>query len=79
MAHGYGGSRKRDERLELRPESVGKNLEFLSTPANKMDDLQTIAFRKRRLWPHFPGHNVSVQFHRNPIFLHAELLNQLRQ
>src|SRR5712692_2755678 len=47
-----------------------------SASADEMHDLQPVAFGKTGLIPLLPGDDVAVQFHRDAILLHAQLLDQ---
>jgi hypothetical protein len=47
--------------------------------ANKMNNLQPVAFRQTRLIPSLSRHNIAIQFDRDPVGLQAHIVDQRRQ
>jgi hypothetical protein len=47
--------------------------------ADELDDFQLVAIAKASLGPLLAGHDAAVQFDRNPIGFHAQLLKQSRE
>ena len=46
--------------------------------ADEVDDLQPVTILQRRAGPLLAAHDVAVQFHRDPVRLHSELLEKRR-
>src|SRR3974390_2261970 len=49
------------------------------SPAYEMDDFQPVAILQTRVIPLCPRNNFTVQLHRYPVTLHAQLIDQFRQ
>jgi len=47
--------------------------------ADELDDFQLVAIAKASLGPLLAGHDAAVQFDRNPVGFHAQLLKQSRE
>jgi hypothetical protein len=49
---------------------------LIHSPAHKLHDFQAIPILQVSLRPHLAAHDLAVQLHRNPIWLHAQLFQQ---
>jgi len=52
------------------------NNDFLSSPADKVDNLQLVAFHQLDAGPAIAGNNIAVEFYGQPIGLHSQLIDE---